>query len=273
MSDAAKTRLKNLLLRPYSVLTSTGREKTMAARDKTIARGGSSGRSEGGTGIAPPRRTDAREEGDQKARECRKMALLKVAKVICDDMEHFCLIRSISPEELLAEVQFPVESGRRVRILISEDLELAGTVSWARDSRIAVRYPRQRDIPGLLSRINKPDGGYRPRMPRLEVNAWARLRVGARVFSARVINISQGGARLRVQGLSTCSDAVLTLESFRPLEGVVRWCDGNEAGIALNERLGLAELGKWLSEVRRPAAPDPLAATEVNDRFEAFDAC
>lgn len=222
----------------------------MAARDKTIARGGSSERAEGGTGIAPPHRTDPREEGDQQAPECERMAILKVTKAIYDEMEHFCLIRSISPEELIADVQFPVEAGRRLRVLISEDLELAGTISWARNSRIAVRYPRQRDIPAFLSKINRAEGGYRPRMPRLDVNVWARLRVGARLFSARVNNISQGGARVSVQGLSTCSDAVLTLESFRPLEGVVRWCHGNEAGIAFNERLGLAELSQWLSELR-----------------------
>lgn len=267
-------RLKNVSLVPYSVLASTERERQMVARDTSSPSAGSSANTEGGGCVAVlSHRTGSREYGDERAGECQRMAILKVAKAICDDMEHFCLIRSISPEELIADVQFPVEAGRRLRVLISEDLELAGTVSWARNSRIAVRYPRQQDIPGLLSSINKPDGVYRARMPRLEVNAWARLRVGARVFSARVINISQGGARLRVQGLSTCSDAVLTLESFRPLEGVIRWCDGNEAGIALNDRLGLAELGKWLSEVRRPSAPDPLAVKQVNDRLEAIDAC
>jgi hypothetical protein len=99
----------------------------------------------------------------------------------------------------------------------------------------------------MLAAIAQPPEGRRARLPRLDVDAWARMRVGARVFSARLCNISQGGARLRIHGLnSPGAVAVLSMDRFRPVQGVVRWCEGALAGISFNQPLGLRELMHWL---------------------------
>jgi len=102
----------------------------------------------------------------------------------------------------------------------------------------------------MLSSQAVIDHGWRPRMPRVEVDRLATLRCGANLYGVNTCDISQGGVKVETDGpLEVGSEVVLTMEHFRPLEGAVRWCRDGLAGIAFNHYIPFPELMAWL----RPA--------------------
>ena len=190
--------------------------------------------------------------------EAPGIALLKAAKLICGSEETFCLIRNLAPDRLVADTHVAVEPGSEVRVMLTEEVVLIGTAGWTEEDRLEVRFAGPVDLPALLPRLAKGENGHPARMPRLKVEAWARLRVGSRLFSVRVCDISQGGAKIQVHGLtSPVDDAVLTIQGLRPVQGVVRWRRGDDAGVSFNHALGFVELVEWLERHRSGKLESP----------------
>ncbi|HEX2763440.1 MAG TPA: PilZ domain-containing protein, partial [Allosphingosinicella sp.] len=103
------------------------------------------------------------------------------------------------------------------------------------------------DVEEMLSSHAALEDGWRPRLPRVEVDRLATLRAGARLWGVNTRDISQGGVKIETdQALDLGRDIVLTMEKFRPLSGVVRWCHEGLAGIAFNELIPFHELMAWL---------------------------
>ncbi len=82
---------------------------------------------------------------------------------------------------------------------------------------------------------------------RLPPGALRETRCGAQLFGVNTRDISQGGVKIETdQPIEPGAEVVLLLDSFRPLHGVVRWCQGGFAGIAFNEVIPFRELMTWL---------------------------
>jgi hypothetical protein len=182
-------------------------------------------------------------------------AVLKAAKLVCRGDDQFCLIRKIGSDWLVAETYAAVAPGDPVLIILGEDVCVAGKTSWVGEARVYVSFAREVDIEALLASSRLVRDGRQPRMPRVKVDAWARLRVGARMFSVRLRDISQGGAKIQVHGLlSAGQQAVLTVRDLPPIAGMIRWCGESEGGVSFNQPLGFAELAAWLAAHREPRA-------------------
>lgn len=185
----------------------------------------------------------------------RGIALLKAAKLVTDGIEGLCLVRNMSPSGLMADVYFPVERGTEVIVMLTEDVPMSGTVDWVRGSTIGIAFREEIEVADVLAGFGRTVSGQRIRMPRLQVEARAMLRLGAHILSVRVCDISQGGARVDVQPPANVGiDAVITMERFHPVQGVIRWCRGSEAGVSFNQPLGVRELMSWLRDRPMPNA-------------------
>lgn len=180
-------------------------------------------------------------DGSERRGHSRSVAVLKAAKLVCG-REHLCLIRNISPAGLMADMHQPMPPGTPLVVLLTESLPQPGTVIWTRGETMGIRFDHEIDVTDVLAELIRAPQERRARLPRFDVDAWARLRVGARVFSIRLRNISQGGARIRIHGLNSPEPAVLSMNGFRSIEGVIRWCHGTHAGISFNQPLGLRQL-------------------------------
>ena len=120
---------------------------------------------------------------------------------------------------------------------------------------MGIRFEHEIDVTDVLAELVRAPQERRARLPRFDVDSWARLRFGARVFSVRLCNISQGGARIRIHGLESPGAAVLSVNGLRPVDGVVRWCEGTRAGISFNQPLGLRELMQSLHSMQAGTEP------------------
>jgi hypothetical protein len=177
----------------------------------------------------------------------RYVTILRVGVLIVDGQRELCLIRNISAGGLMAHVYSPVQPGQRVIVELKTSQQIEGFVQWVRDSDAGIAFDTRVDVSQLLANPAVLDNGWRPRLPRVEIDRLATLRVGARTYWVHTCDVSQGGVKIDTdQPLETGAAVVITLENLRPLAGTVRWQKGRACGIAFNDLLPFEELIAWL---------------------------
>ncbi len=176
----------------------------------------------------------------------RLITILRVGKMICARNQELCLIRNISEGGLMAHVYSPHEVGDRVVIELKSDECVAGTIRWVQGDNVGIIFDEKVDVSEVL-RNRGLDDGRKPRAPRLEVRGYARLRIGAETWRVEVSDLSQGGAKVKVDDyLPVDEDAVVTIDGLRPVKAVIRWQEGDYVGLEFLPTIPLEELVQWL---------------------------
>jgi PilZ domain len=183
----------------------------------------------------------------ERRREARHLTILRVGALIGPDGRELCLIRNISAGGLMAHVYSHHARGARVAVELKSNQAVPGEVVWADESNVGIEFDQPIDVEEMLSSQAALENGWRPRLPRVEVDRLATLRCGARLYGVNTRDISQGGVKVEAdQPLEVGREVVLTMEKFRPLAGVVRWSSDGLAGIAFNHLIPFHELMQWL---------------------------
>lgn len=186
-------------------------------------------------------------EPHERRRDKRYLTILRVGTLIVDGHRELCLVRNISAGGLMAHVLSPLLPGRRVAVELKTNQQIEGAVSWTREPYVGIAFDRPADVAELLTNPPVLENGWRPRMPRVEIDRMATLRAGARLHWVSAIDISQGGAKVETdQPLEPGTEVVLAFDHFRPLSGVVRWRADGIAGIRFNQVIPFGELAAWL---------------------------
>jgi hypothetical protein len=183
----------------------------------------------------------------ERRRQSRHLTILRVGALIGPNGRELCLIRNISAGGLMAHVYSHHATGAAVAVELKSNQAVPGRVVWSDDSNVGIEFDTVIDVEEMLSSQAVLDNGWRPRLPRVEVDRLATLRCGARLFGVNTRDISQGGVKIEIdQPFEVGREVVLTMEKFRPITGVVRWCQGGFAGIAFNHLIPFHELMEWL---------------------------
>jgi hypothetical protein len=186
-------------------------------------------------------------ERPERRRETRHLTILRVGALVGPQGRELCLIRNISAGGVLAHVYSRHPAGEAVAVELKSNQPVAGRVVWAEGSNLGIEFDEPIDVEEMLSSQAVLENGWRPRLPRVEVDRLATLRCGSRVYPVSTRDISQGGVKVEIDHpVEPGRDVVLRLERFRPLEGVVRWYAPGLAGIAFNQLLPFTELMGWL---------------------------
>jgi hypothetical protein len=189
---------------------------------------------------APPRPPERR-------RQPRHMTILRVGTIIIDGRLELCLIRNISAGGLMAHVYSLVVPRQPISVELKSNHRISGTVSWTEGSNVGIRFDEPVDVEDLLFSQGTLDNGWRPRLPRVEVDRLATLRVGSRLYGVSTRDISQGGVKIETDApFDEGTEVVLSLDKFRPIHGVVRWYSEGLCGIAFNQVIPFQELIGWL---------------------------
>lgn len=178
----------------------------------------------------------------------RYTTLLRVGVLETDAGKELCLIRNISAGGLMAHVYSSIREGSRAVVELKSGHQVCGKVMWAQEATVGIQFDEPIDVAEILTACADGTGSRRPRMPRIEIECFASVRLGARTYRARTIDISQGGVKLQVDAELPPGEVVVTMTGLGPLHGLVRWCDGAVAGIAFNQVMPLGELINWLKE-------------------------
>jgi hypothetical protein len=185
----------------------------------------------------------------ERRRQTRHLTILRVGALIVDGRVELCLIRNISAGGLMAHVYSVFEEGQSLVVELRTNQQVTGRVTWSDDSNIGVTFDEPIDVEELLTAPPVLENGWKPRLPRVEVDRLATVRAGARTHWVNTRDISQGGVKVETdQPLDVGEEVVLSLEKFRPVHGTVRWCQDGLAGIAFNHIIPFRELMGWLRE-------------------------
>ena len=177
----------------------------------------------------------------------RIVTILRVGALIVDGQRELCLIRNMSAGGLLAHVYSALQPGQKVTVELKTNQQIDGQVIWVKDDNAGIEFDSAVDITAMLANPPVLENGWKPRMPRVEVDRLATLRVGAANHWVHIRDISQGGVKVECdQPLETDAPVVITPEYFRPIAGSVRWQKDGTCGIAFNELIPFDQLIKWL---------------------------
>ena len=185
----------------------------------------------------------------------RLLTLLRVGTLVADGRRELCLVRNISAMGLMLHVYSPLSVGERVGIEMKTGQALGGRIKWIEGAGAGVEFDAPIDVMAILASQLVSHSELKPRMPRVEVRAPATLRVGAHSHRVVTRDVSQGGAKLVLGApIAPDADVVLSMEGFHSLHGVLRWCDGEMAGVTFNSVIPWPQLVRWLKE-RREIGP------------------
>ena len=183
----------------------------------------------------------------ERRQEERFVTILRVGVLVIDGRRELCLIRNVSIGGLMAHVYSPVQPGQRVTVELKTNQHVDGEIAWVRDADAGIAFDAPVDITQLLANPGTLDNGWRPRLPRVEIDRLATLRAGARTYWVHTRDVSQGGVKVDSdEAFEVGTPVVVTLENFRPLQGTVRWQNGRACGIAFNSLIPFGELIEWL---------------------------
>ena len=185
--------------------------------------------------------------GPERRRQERQLTILRVGTLELEGRRELCLIRNVSTGGLMAHVYTDLRSDQPVVVEFKSNQRIAGRVVWAENGNAGIAFDAPVDIAELLANPPQLANGWRPRLPRVEVDRLATLRVGAETHWVQLRDVSQGGAKLETDApVEPGAQAVLTMEHFRPVHGTVRWRRDGACGIAFNQLIPFEDLIAWL---------------------------
>lgn len=184
----------------------------------------------------------------------RTLSVLRVGKIMTGGKEELCLIRNISAGGLMAHVYSGFAPSEAVAIEIRNGHALTGRIAWYEDGMAGIAFDRRIDVLAFLAdEQDEQTQGMVARAPRLKLSLAIILRHGADYLSARLTDISQGGAKLTPTPptLSFDQDVVLTIPGLSPVAGTMRWRNGAGTGIGFHKLIPFDTLAQWAS-ARQP---------------------
>jgi hypothetical protein len=182
-----------------------------------------------------------------RRRQSRYLTILRVGTLIVDGRRELCLIRNISAGGLMAHAYSTLPIGRQLSVELKTNQGIAGTVAWVEGANVGISFDEPADVEELLASQSVLENGWRPRLPRVEVDRLATLRLGAATYGVSTRDISQGGVKIETdQPFKEGDEVVLTLDKFRPVHGVVRWYHEGVCGISFNQVIPFHDLMGWL---------------------------
>jgi len=179
----------------------------------------------------------------------RYLSLLRVGALLIDGRRELCLVRNVSAGGMLIRPYSPVAEGSAVAVELKHGETVSGVAKWIEEGLVGIAFDRPIDVVALLT---SPENGPQPRMPRIELNCTAWVREDADIYRTRTLNISQGG--MSVEGderLRVDTKVTVSLAGLGPIDGRVKWKEGDRYGIGFNRVLAVNELMDFLRQQQR----------------------
>ena len=199
--------------------------------------------------------------GVEAAPAPRGISLYRVGKIATATGQALCIVRMIHPHMIALDIEVPFEGAAEASLTIGREIVTGGLVMME-GKRAELRSLKAIDAEAILSDPPLAAGVGRRILPRLDVDARARIEVMGQSMGARICDISTDGIKVLVDDLLCTGDRVIiTMRGMETrLGGLVRWCHGDHAGIEFDQPMAIGRLNAWLAAhaaaQAMPAAPD-----------------
>lgn len=194
----------------------------------------------------------------ERRRDPRQVTVLRVAKLHSAAGEELCLVRNISSGGLMAHVYSTLATGDHVTVEFRSGHAIPGHILWQRNGLAGMEFDEKVDTTSVLSGDDLSPQPAQQRAPRVELELPGRIRVGARYHAATLLNISQGGAKIRAaEEIEPAEKLVLMVNGLPPVAASVRWRDNDQTGIAFDIPVPFDVLAQWIPMMQRQAQSRP----------------
>ncbi len=163
-----------------------------------------------------------------------------------------CSIRKLSAAGAMLQIDHEITQVDGLQLELANGQSLAGRIAWTEQGSAGFLFESPIDVISTLARNLAALPAERRSVPRVELNQTICVRRGNQVEFTRSRNLSQGGCGFETEIALQEGDAVqINFDGLRPLDGVVKWSQGNFAGIAFDEDLPWQVLMPWLRQAQQ----------------------
>jgi hypothetical protein len=183
----------------------------------------------------------------------RGISAYRVGKIATASGQALCIVRMISPFAIALDIEVPFAGADEAELVIGKE-SVSGALVFIDGKRAELRPSRAVDPEAVLADPSLEAGLGRRTLPRLEVDARARLEVMGQSMTARICDISTDGMKVLVDDLLCAGDRVTITMRGLPmrLAGLVRWSQGDHAGVEFDQPLAIGRLNQWLTAQTAP---------------------
>jgi len=182
-------------------------------------------------------------------REARVATVMLVARLVSGQRDQLCRVRNISANGLKVNTAFPLAVGEEIRIELRNGRSVEGRIVWSSPPFAGMHFRETYNVEELLSSTPLDGTTHISRLPRVRINHPVLIHAGPKMLGATIIDLSQGGAKLRLRAaLSRGEQVSLSIQGLGPIKASVRWAEDDAAGVAFHETIPFDTLSKWLSE-------------------------
>lgn len=187
----------------------------------------------------------------------RGISCYRVGKIATEAGQALCLVRMVSPFVIALDIEVAFQGAELAALTIGKE-NIPGTLAMLGGKRAEFRPATAVEPETILADPGMLAGVGRRTLPRVEVDARARIEVMGQSMSARLCDISPDGTKVEVDDLLCTGDRVtLTMRGLQMrLTGLVRWAHGDHAGIEFDQPLAIGQLNLWLAAQSGPAEQD-----------------
>ena len=188
----------------------------------------------------------------------RSLSTYRVGKIATAAGQALCIVRTNSPFAIALDIEVPFAGADAASLELGK-ARVTGALAFVAGKRAELRPDREVDPEALLADPSVLATAGRRTLPRVEVDARARIEVMGQSMAARICDISTDGTKVLVDDLLCAGDRVtITLRGLQMrLAGLVRWAEGDHAGIEFDQPLPIGRLNLWLAAQAMPAGePD-----------------
>lgn len=147
----------------------------------------------------------------------------------------------------MANIYSTHEVGEQIGIEIRSGQQLDGEIVWMRDGCIGVQFANEIDVDDMLKVMSADRKRLRARAPRIEVYGRANIKVGNRVISVDLCDLSQGGVKLTLpEPIEAENEVIVSISGLEDRKSLIRWQKDGRAGLSFVRPISFDLLVEWL---------------------------
>jgi hypothetical protein len=190
---------------------------------------------------------------DWVERAPRAVATLLVGKLSHEgNPGQLCRVRNISEHGMQIDTIASLLPTMKISVELRGGAHLTGAIAWTKGGRAGVQFDTPADVDAILGKPQVEAAAVRPRSPRFAAEVPARINSLGRSIDVMLVDLSQGGACLRLQRtLRPDSEVILMIPGLPSRRCTTRWSHDEMTGVAFHDPISYTELSAWLDS---PAA-------------------
>ncbi|MFU7527668.1 PilZ domain-containing protein [Qipengyuania sp. ASV99] len=188
-------------------------------------------------------------KGQERRAARRFLTAFRPGCIVIDNRIVLGLIRNMSMDGVMIEVDAPLKVGQRVAYFWDENRLVSASVAWSNGNRHGLENETEERV---------FDCRFSYRSVRVPCTMNAEFWVHGERHLVKMLNLSLGGMRIRAPQLQIGAPLTIGLCGVELYNASVRWSRQGEAGIRFAERLTLSQLTAILSH--ESVRFDPLVA-------------